>query len=630
MIRVFRKYQKTVGGILILIVAALIMSSFGVDLAYRDQRADLQTAFTVDKTVVSKADFQRKVREVESQYRKMFGPQYDQLAKQFGINVPQNVLDSMIDATVLEKFLDTQGYAASDEEVLNMIKEQFPGGYDPSVLLASGITPAQFLKDIEDEAKRKQLFDILTDVASPTEEEKKAQFIKNESKYKIQYVSFSPAKLESAVKDPSSEELNKYFQDNQEEYRTKPKASFNFIAFHPDNYLAEIEIPNDEVEFYYTDNESEFKNPESLDLQHVQILFPKDNDPAKLAAARDKAKEVLEKAKSGEDFKSLALKYSDDVTTKMQAGKLGWVPRGRYSSSFDEKAFAKKDGGIAELIEMNYGFHIVKVNGYKESSVKPLSEVKDSIISKLKNEQAPAIADAKAREFFDKYLSSEESLTTLAKASNLKVQSVNDFVDVDSKLTDVPSDVQKKIFESIPEIKQFIESKKSAFIVELTNQKESEIPSLDSVKDKVLKNYKIAQSQKIAKDSADNFLNLVKSGTELTQAAKISNGEVKTLENIKYTDQNPTLDSDEIKSEIFSNAVIPSKPAKVFYNNGAYLAFVVLERKEADFGQATSEQLIAISEEARKENLEKFRKNILDALKSGSKIDVTPSLLNEL
>jgi peptidyl-prolyl cis-trans isomerase D len=630
MIRVFRKYQKTVGGILILIVAALVMSSFGVDLAHRDQRADLQTAFTVDEAVVSKADFQRKVREVESQYRKMFGSQYEQLAKQFGINVPQNVLDSMVDATVLEKHLNAQGYAASDEEVREMIKQQFPGGYDPSALLSSGITPAQFLKDIEDEAKRTQFFDILNDVSSPTDSEKKSQFIKNESKYKIQYVSFSPAKLASFVKEPSSDELNKYFQENQEEYRTKPKASFNFIAFHPENYLSEIEVANDEVEFYYTDNENEFKNPESLNLQHVQILFPKDNDPVKLASAKEKAKEVLEKAKSGEDFKSLALKYSDDVTTKTQAGNLGWVPKGRYSAAFDEKTYAKKDGGIADLIEMNYGFHIVKVNGYKEASVKPLTEVKDSIIAKLKNEQAPAIADAKAREFFDKFLSSEQSLISLAQSSNLKVQSIADMIDEDSKLSDIPGDVQKKIFESIPEIKQFIESKKSAFIVELTNQKESEIPTLESVKDKVLKNYKLAQSQKVAKEFADNFLNLIQSGTDFSQAAKTSNGEVNTVENVKYTDQNKTFDSEDIKAEVFSVTAIPSKPTKIFYNDGAYLAFAVLDRKEADFSKATTEQLKSLSEEVQKENLEKFRKNILDALKSSSRIDITPSLLNEL
>lgn len=77
--------------------------------------------------------------------------------------------------------------------------------------------------------------------------------------------------------------------------------------------------------------------------------------------AKEKAEEILLRAKEGENFEELAQEYSDDPGSKERGGDLGWFERGVMVSEFEEAAFnLSKDQITDEVIETDFGYHIIK------------------------------------------------------------------------------------------------------------------------------------------------------------------------------------------------------------------------------------------------------------------------------
>jgi parvulin-like peptidyl-prolyl isomerase len=103
--------------------------------------------------------------------------------------------------------------------------------------------------------------------------------------------------------------------------------------------------------------------PTDQDIQAYYAAHP-EVDPK---AARQKAEDILKRARAGEDFAALAKEFSDDPGSKAQGGDLGWFGRGQMIKEFEDTAFSLKEGDISDIVETKYGYHIIKVTGHRTS-----------------------------------------------------------------------------------------------------------------------------------------------------------------------------------------------------------------------------------------------------------------------
>lgn len=159
-------------------------------------------------------------------------------------------------------------------------------------------------------------------------------------------------------------------------------------------------VSDDEVKEYYERNKEKFTTPEQVKASHILVKINLGASPEEKKKAREKAKQILEWLKKGEKFETLAEQYSEDQQSKTRGGSIGYIARGRMPKSFDEQAFSMKPGQISDVVETDYGYHIIQVEDHRDAVIKTFDEVKGSIKEQLKNE----LANSKVEEFTKKAL----------------------------------------------------------------------------------------------------------------------------------------------------------------------------------------------------------------------------------
>ncbi len=148
-----------------------------------------------------------------------------------------------------------------------------------------------------------------------------------------------------------------------------------------------IVVTDKETKTYYDDNTDLFKQPEQVGASHILIKVEAGADQQKKAQAMQKIKEIQKKLKDGQDFAVLAKKYSEDKGSGANGGDLGYFTRGQMVKPFEDAAFAMKPNEVSDIVETQFGYHLIKVYGKKPGKVMAYGEVKDLLTERMRQEK---------------------------------------------------------------------------------------------------------------------------------------------------------------------------------------------------------------------------------------------------
>jgi peptidyl-prolyl cis-trans isomerase C len=151
--------------------------------------------------------------------------------------------------------------------------------------------------------------------------------------------------------------------------------------------LMESEDPNSVVteadaKKFYDENSQYFEKPEQVRASHILIKVEKDATDEQKAAAKEKIEGLLKRAKAGEDFAVLAKEYTEDPGSKENGGEYTF-PRGQMAKPFEDAAFGLEVGQISDVVETQYGYHIIKLSEKIEASKASFEEAKEKIMQFL-------------------------------------------------------------------------------------------------------------------------------------------------------------------------------------------------------------------------------------------------------
>ena len=147
-----------------------------------------------------------------------------------------------------------------------------------------------------------------------------------------------------------------------------------------------VSISERKIAKYYHNNQKDFWDPGKARVRHILILTEKELSADKKKEKYLQAKEILGEVKRGKDFADAAKEYSEDISAS-EGGDVGFVERGKMVPEFEKAVYSLKEGEVSDIVDTEYGYHIIKVEEVLAGRTLPLKDVKNKIEFILSNKK---------------------------------------------------------------------------------------------------------------------------------------------------------------------------------------------------------------------------------------------------
>lgn len=643
MLETIHRHNSRAIGLFITLILCFAMAPFGVDM-FRNLQGE-KPAIKIGDTEITTREFYRERQMIEEYFRRNYGQAYEQIAKM--INISQQTTDSLIERTLLSQFAGQLGFVPSPSEVSQRLKSMGLGAGSAgavqyrSMLKQLGISAKDFDNTLGAQILQSQVRDLLHQLSGISNKEIEARAARKLRSYDLSVVKISPTDLEKEYTKPTPEQLEKFYAENNLDYQLPARIAYQYVVLDPNKLLDLVSIEPEDIELFYAEHESEFKQQESLRARIISINVPSAADDKAKAEIQIKAEEIHQKLMAGSSFEELAKAHSDDLSTKDKGGDLGWLERGKIAKEIEQAAFGFKKVGIVGPIANAQGFHLLKVEEYNPERTKELAEVQEQIVERLKRELAPSFVTEQADGFFRSLKSNANSQsladfsTAFSKERGLSAEQIvysetKGLIEVQAEALEV-SGLTARLLQNAEEKVQLVELGSRSIIANITEYKEPEIPALASVEAKLLERYKSKRLQELALERAAKIVETFKapdldkdqSLSKLAASMGIKSEEIKAQ---KLDASHPIMAQPDFKNLLTNLESAPLKPQR-YYQSGADLYLVQVN----SINLAQPKEL-AIQANQEKQEAESEEKNILLAsilarLKAKAQIEVNDALI---
>jgi parvulin-like peptidyl-prolyl isomerase len=225
-----------------------------------------------------------------------------------------------------------------------------------------------------------------------------------------------------------------------------------------------VKVSDKEINQYYRDHQKEFWEDGRVRARHILFISERSSSETNRKAKLQQAKKVLNEIRKGRDFADLAMEYSEDVSAS-DGGDIGFVVRGKMVREFEEAVFSLKPGQISDIVETEYGYHIIKVDEVVSGNTLTLKDAKERVtnvltVEKQKQGYEDWIEELKKAAFIEVSLFAEPEKNKSMVLKDVDERKINNRIKTKKKLNlDVDSrkkNMQKKweeMYKSIEESK---------------------------------------------------------------------------------------------------------------------------------------------------------------------------------
>jgi len=520
------------------IILALIILSFvltGMSSYLTGGSGDY--AAKVNGQEIGRAQLEEAVQSQRSRLQQQLGDQFSALAGSEGYmqQLRQESLNNLIDVTLLDQYSKKLGITVSDQQIKDAIlatpQFQTDGRFDNAKYLQSiqgmGYSADNFAKLMKQQLVSQQLAQAFgtSDFVLPAETKAMSELLLQERD--VRTATLDTAAL-AAKQQVSDSEAQAFYDQNKNNFISPEQVKVSYIEMDAAAMQGKSTVSDADVTAYYDQHKSEFGQPERRRYSVIVLKTQADADA------------VAAELKKGADFAALAKTKSTDTLSGKQGGLMDWVEPETTLPEFKSANLTEK-GQISGVIKSESGFFILRLEDVKPEQIKPMAQVHDSIVDKLKQEKA-----------VDAYYALQQKVSEAANNDNESLASAEEVAGVKATHTDwftqqaIPAGINFKpvvqaIFEGgligqdgTPGSNSDIITVDGdrAFVVRVDAHKAEGFKPFADVKDQVIALVKRQKAENQARMDGEKLLTALKAGKgdEALKAAGLTFGDVQKVQ----------------------------------------------------------------------------------------------------
>lgn len=426
-IRQRKKYLM--GFLLILIIPSFVL--FGIE-GYTRFMERSETVASVGGLDISKAEWDQ-THQAEVQRRQQEMPGVD--VRLFDTDVARYAtLERMVHDRVVALAAQDMHLYTSDQKLARELQasdviaslRRPDGSLDidayRQLLARQGLTPETFEAQVRADLSRRQVLGGVIDSAFSPPKVADATLDAFFQRREVRVRQFRTDDYRAKVQ-VSDADVEAFHRDNPALFQAPEQADVEYVVLDAAALADDVAIDEAELRRYYEENATRLAGPEERRASHILLSVPAGASAEEKDKVRAKAQSLLkELRRDPERFAEVAKAESQDPGSAARGGDLDFFARGAMVKPFEDAVFAMAKGEISDLVETEFGFHIIRLTDIRTPQPRPYEEMRATLPAELKRQQALKLFSERAETFSNLVYEQSDTFKPVADALGLPVQ----------------------------------------------------------------------------------------------------------------------------------------------------------------------------------------------------------------
>lgn len=425
-----RSHQRLMQFVLLLLIVPSFVF-FGVQ-GYERFNQSGQSVAKVGGTTITQGELDDAQRQQLARMRQSMGAAFDPSLFD-NAEARAATLDGLIAQHVLVNQARKEHLIASDQQLRETLSSvpslqengRFSNDRYQAFLAQQGMSELQFEARLREDLATQQMSAAIESSAIAPKQVVDRFAALVAQRRNVSQASFKAADYASKVQ-LAADAAQKDYDAHPDLYMTPESVKAEYVVLSADAIAKQTKVSDAEAREFYEKNKSRYEVPEQRRASHILIAAAKDASDADKAKAKAKAQDVLAKVRAHPgDFAKLAKQYSEDPGSAANGGDLDFVGRGAMVPPFENAMFSLKQNEISDLVQSDFGYHIIQLTGIKPAQVRSFEQVRGEIDAEIGKQLAQKKFTDAAEGFSNSVYEQGDSLGPTAKTYGLTVMTAD-------------------------------------------------------------------------------------------------------------------------------------------------------------------------------------------------------------